>query len=86
MVRRHYPDDTTIDDVEPGHQVSLNCDCGRNLVPAWARWPKAARLTPLRDLRGRMKCTRCGGRRPAIVITTFGPGGQPVEVWRYPRP
>lgn len=68
MTGRHYADDTTPDDLRSGDQCRLECPCGHNTIPAWARLPKDQRFTPMRDLRAKMICRRCGRRRPAVVI------------------
>ena len=80
-----YRDDTTPDDIRRGDQCALVCQCGSSVIPAWAKLPQAQRLTPLRDMRAKMVCKRCGNRRPQIVIRGHhGSGGQLTELWRWP--
>lgn len=83
---RHYTDDTTIDDVQSGDQLSVECECGHRVMLAWRRLPTAQQFTPLRDLRRKMVCQKCGTRAPAFVIHGFkGNGSQLYEVWRWPK-
>lgn len=82
---RPYRDDTTIDDLQPGDQLSMLCGCGHQVWPAWATLPKAQQLTPLRDLRVKMVCRRCGRRRPTVLIAGMkGTSAHLVELWRCP--
>lgn len=86
MSGRHYTDDTTIDDVHAGDQLSTQCDCGHGVKLAWRRVPTEQQLTPLRDLRRKMVCTRCGARAPSLRIHGFkGTGSTLWEVWRWPK-
>lgn len=81
----HYGDDTTPDDIRRGDQCALVCPCGSRVILAWANLPEAQRFTPLRDMRAKMVCRRCGHRRPQIVISGhYGTGGQLREFWRWP--
>lgn len=80
-----YGDDTTPDDIRRGDQCALVCQCASSVIPAWAKLPQAQRFTPLRDMRAKMVCKRCGNRRPQIVIRGHhGSGGQLTELWRWP--
>lgn len=79
-----YLDDTTPDDIRRGDWCALGCQCGSSVIPAWAKLPQAQRFTPLRDMRTKMVCERCGNRRPQIVIRGHhGSGGQLMELWRW---
>lgn len=83
---RPYGDDTTIDDLQSGDQLSVVCSCGRNLQPAWRTMPRPVQLTPLRDLHGRFLCQRCGRRAPAFVIYGFiGRGSRMGLLWVWPE-
>ncbi len=81
----HYDDDTTPDDIRPGDQCSLVCPCGHRVIPAWKTLPRQQQFTPLRELRAKMVCKRCGHRRPAVVIAGhYGQGGDLKDFWRWP--
>lgn len=82
----HYRDDTTIDDVPFGDQLSCLCACGHQNLPAWRALSKATQFTPLRDLRRKMVCKRCGSRNPVLVIEGSGvsQSGYPVVIWVCP--
>jgi hypothetical protein len=86
-VTTHYQDDTTIDDVPFGDRLSCLCECGHQTWPAWRTLPKATQFTPLRDLRKKIVCKRCGARNPVLVIEGSGDpkSGWPTIVWTYPR-
>ncbi|WP_292045879.1 MULTISPECIES: hypothetical protein [unclassified Brevundimonas] len=80
-----YTDDTTIDDVESGDQLSMRCECGNEVQLAWRLLPKAQQLTRLSDLRQKMVCRKCGARRPTLIIVGFsGMSSQLREKWRWP--
>lgn len=82
----HYTDDTTPDDVRTGDQCTLVCSCGSTVIPAWQRLPKEQQFTPLRDLRRKMVCKKCGNRSPTVVISGhYGTGGRLQEFWRWPK-
>lgn len=81
-----YAADATVDDLRSCDQLTLNCPCGWSIGPAFATWPRERRLTPLRDLRRRMVCRRCGRRGPRLVISAYGgDAGGMREVWRCPE-
>jgi len=82
---RVYDDDTTIDDKLSCDQLSLVCDCGHSCGVAWAHWSREMKFTPLRRLRPRMACQRCGKRNPTIIIHEYGDGGQMRVAWRWPK-
>lgn len=83
---REYGDDTTVDDIESGNQLTLECPCGYKVGPASRLWPASARSIPLAQLRTRLKCERCGQRSPTVVISGFGfMSGEVVERWRWPK-
>ena len=85
-VSRHYTDDTTIDDVASGDQLSAICECGHTIMLAWRRLPDEQQFAPLRDLRRKMVCKRCGARSPAMEIRGFkGSGSTLYAVWRWPK-
>lgn len=80
-----YRDDTTPDDIRSGDQCAIVCACGHSLVPAWRRLPQEQQFTPLRDLRSKMVCNRCGLRRPSIIIKGhFDTSSHLKELWRWP--
>lgn len=83
----HYQDDTTIDDVPFGDRLSCLCECGRQTWPAWRTLPKPTQFTPLRDLRKKMVCKRCGARNPVLVIegSDATQTGRPKVVWTCPQ-
>ncbi len=82
---RHYTDDTTIDDVPYGDRLSCVCECGHRTWPAWRTLPKEQQFTPLRDLRRKMVCKRCGARSPTLMIESMrGPGSALLVEWIYP--
>lgn len=81
-----YGDDTTVDDLVSGDRLSCLCACGNQTWPAWRKLPKEQQFTPLRDLRRKMVCKRCGARSPTLVIETMqGSGSNLVVDWVYPR-
>lgn len=80
-----YRDDTTPDDIQPGHQVSMKCECGHLSYMAWRLLPRDQQFTPFKDLWPKMCCKRCGRRRPVVIINGVGgPGGEVMEFWRFP--
>lgn len=82
----YYADDTTIDDVSSGNQLSCVCRCGHTTIPAWRTLPKSQQFTPLRDLRRKMICRKCGARSPTLLIHGFqGTGSALYEFWRWPK-
>ncbi|MDO9607240.1 MAG: hypothetical protein Q7J26_01845 [Brevundimonas sp.] len=85
MAGRDYRDDTTVDDIQSGDQLWLECPCGHNSMPAWRRIPKAQQFTPLKDLRRKMVCRRCGQRAPNLVIYGFDGVSSALHVqWCWP--
>ncbi|GLK49632.1 hypothetical protein GCM10017620_26050 [Brevundimonas intermedia] len=85
MNKSQYPDDTTIDDIQSGDQLSMTCECGWSGEIAWALLPQKQKFTPLRDLRRKMVCRRCGARSPRVVIKGFqGPGSALYTRWTWP--
>ena len=82
---RHYTDDTTIDDLPYGDRLSCLCECGNQTWPAWRSLPQKVQFTPLRDLRRKMVCKRCGARSPTLVIEGMrGQGSALFVEWTYP--
>ncbi|MET3780769.1 hypothetical protein ABIC32_001414 [Brevundimonas sp. 1080] len=56
---------------------------GISLMLCSGKLPDVQRFTPLRDMRAKMVCKRCGNRRPQIVIRRHhGSGGQLTELWQ----
>lgn len=83
---REYRDDTTADDVVSSDQLTLECECGHKVGPAFRRWPDRARFTPLAQLRKQLKCEKCGRRWPTVVISGFAyMSGALEERWRWPK-
>ena len=80
-----YPDDTTIDDVLSGDRLSCLCQCGNQTWLAWRTYSQKVQFTPLRDLRSKMVCKRCGARSPTLVIEGMRGHGSALFVeWVYP--
>ena len=83
---RHYTDDTTIDDVPYGDRLSCLCECGHRTGLAWRTLPKTQQFTPLRDLRRKMVCRKCGARSPTLIIEGMRGQGSALYIeWTYPH-